>query len=159
MQRPVDREARRHQDDGVDAGDVARELESLRRPRVAVDDADEEVRGEERPEEHHLGGDEEQHPEGRRAHARALVRDGRSVMFGGRCGRYRWTSSSSCVRAPLSNAWRAPGTPYSYGLPITCGISSKLKTGGGDVTCHSSVIARHGLPGASGPYFHEWMTL
>ena len=48
----------------------------------------------------------------------------------------------------LITAWRAPGTPYSYGPPTTCGISSKLKIGGGEVTCHSSVIARHGFPGA-----------
>src|SRR5439155_18906342 len=65
------------------------------------------------------------------------------------------TSSSSCCRAPFSSACRAPGTPYSYGPPTTCGISSKLKIGGGDDTCHSSVSARHGFPGASGPYRHE----
>ena len=49
------------------------------------------------------------------------------------------------------NACFAPGTPYSYGPPTICGISSKLKTGGGDETCHSSVIARHGLAPAIGP--------
>ena len=48
-------------------------------------------------------------------------------------------------------AWRAPGTPYSYGPPTTCGGSSKLKIGGGELTCHSSVSARHGLAGAIGP--------
>ena len=59
--------------------------------------------------------------------------------------------SSSHVRSPLKTAWRAPGTPYSYGLPTTCGISSKLKIGGGDETCHSSVSARHGFAGAAAP--------
>ncbi len=34
-----------------------------RRPGVALGDADEEVGGEERAEDHHLGDDEEQHPE------------------------------------------------------------------------------------------------
>src|SRR5205085_10220393 len=45
----------------------------------------------------------------------------------------------------------APTTPYSYGEPTTCGISSKLKVGGGEETCHSSVIARHGFAGAGSP--------
>jgi len=45
----------------------------------------------------------------------------------------------------------APGTPYSYGPPTTVGTASKLKTGGGDDTCHSSVSDRHGLAGARGP--------
>ena len=52
------------------------------------------------------------------------------------------------ARSPVKTAWRAPGTPYSYGLPTTCGISSKLKIGGGEVTCHSSVSARHGFASA-----------
>jgi hypothetical protein len=39
----------------------------------------------------------------------------------------------------------APGTPYSYGPPTTVGTWSKLKTGGGEDTCHSSVSARHGF--------------
>ena len=83
LQGPVDGEARRDEDRRVDAGDVARELEALGRPRVAVDDADEEVRREERAEEHHLGRDEEQHSEDGRADPRALVRDGRAVVLGG----------------------------------------------------------------------------
>ena len=45
----------------------------------------------------------------------------------------------------------APGTPYSYGPPTTVGTASKLKIGGGEETCHSSVSARHGLAGARGP--------
>ena len=50
-------------------------------------------------------------------------------------------------------AWRAPGTPNSYGPPTTRGISSKLKIGGGEETCHSIVFARHGFAVARGPHF------
>src|SRR5262249_7641027 len=57
------------------------------------------------------------------------------------------TSASS----PGMITWRAPGTPYSYGPPTTRGISSKLKTGGGEETCHSIVFARHGFGPAFGP--------
>ena len=60
---------------------------------------------------------------------------------------------------PARIACRAPGTPYSYGPPTTCGISSKLKTGGGDETCHSSVIARHGFDSAIGPRAQLTITL
>src|SRR4029453_884177 len=74
-----------------------------------------------------------------------LVRDDQYVPHGDRA------SSSSCSRAPLNTACRAPGTPYSYGPPTICGISSKLKTGGGEDTCHSSVIACHGFASATGP--------
>ena len=45
----------------------------------------------------------------------------------------------------------APGTPYSYGPPTTVGTLSKLKIGGGEDTCHSSVSERHGFAGAFGP--------
>src|SRR5919201_4416157 len=51
----------------------------------------------------------------------------------------------------LKTPCTAPGTPYSYGPPTTVGTSSKLKTGGGEDTCHSSVCARHGLATATGP--------
>src|SRR4051812_2342794 len=51
----------------------------------------------------------------------------------------------------LKMPWTAPGTPYSYGPPTTVGTRSKLKTGGGEDTCHSSVSARHGLAVALGP--------
>src|SRR5205823_5797648 len=61
------------------------------------------------------------------------------------------SSAGTVARSPFRTACFAPGTPYSYGLPTTCGISSKLKIGGGEETCHSSVSARHGLPGAIGP--------
>jgi hypothetical protein len=51
--------------------------------------------------------------------------------------------------------WTAPGTPYSYGPPTTVGTLSKLKIGGGDDTCHSSVSARQGLASARAPVRHE----
>src|SRR5205085_620655 len=81
-----------------------------------------------------------------------LVRDREDLARLG-LAHVRRTSSSSptSARSPFSTAWRAPGTPYSYGLPTTCGISSKLKIGGGEVTCHSRVSARHGVPCAAGP--------
>ena len=63
-------------------------------------------------------------------------------------GRSRHACTSSASRASFCGAMtacRAPGTPYSYGPPTTCGISSKLKMGGGEETCHSSVSARHGI--------------
>src|SRR5688572_1003926 len=59
--------------------------------------------------------------------------------------------TGTSLRSPFNTACTDPGTPYSYGPPTTCGISSKLKIGGGEETCHSSVRARHGLPGARGP--------
>src|SRR5437763_3199297 len=55
------------------------------------------------------------------------------------------TSVSAGARAPFRRACRGPGTPYSYGLPTTCGISSKLKTGCGGETCHASVSERQGI--------------
>src|SRR5205814_8981334 len=82
-----------------------------------------------------------------------LVRDDEDVPPGlaQACTSSSWTSSSCAVRAPLKTACLAPGTPYSYGLPTTCGISSKLKIGGGELTCHSSVSERHGFAGARSP--------
>src|SRR2546421_2608489 len=61
------------------------------------------------------------------------------------------TSSTSWAGDGARTACCAPGTPYSYGEPTTCGISSKLKIGGGDETCHSSVNPRHGFASATGP--------
>src|SRR6185436_17682210 len=81
-----------------------------------------------------------------------LVRDDEDVS-------HTLTSSSSTTRSPLKTACRAPGTPYSYGPPTTCGISSKLKTGGGDETCHSRVCARHGFAGAGAPRVQETIML
>ena len=65
-------------------------------------------------------------------------------------GAHTVASAGVVVEPPERIAWRAPGTPYSYGPPTTCGISSKLNTGGGELTCHSSVSARHGLAPRSG---------
>src|SRR3954462_12701954 len=59
----------------------------------------------------------------------------------------------------LNTPCTAPGTPYSYGPPTTVGTSSKLKIGGGELTCHSSVCARHGLAAAFGPYRHDAIML
>src|SRR3954452_20540879 len=73
-----------------------------------------------------------------------LVRDHQQV-------RHTGTSSISRAFEGARTACCAPGTPYSYGEPTTCGISSKWKVGGGEETCHSSVIARHGLAGAISP--------
>ena len=56
-------------------------------------------------------------------------------------------ASSAGLKMPCT----ASGTPYSYGPPTTVGTLSKLKIGGGEDTCHSSVSARHGLAGARGP--------
>src|SRR5437588_3118306 len=81
-----------------------------------------------------------------------LVRDHEDVA-------HTFTSSSSTTRSSLKTACRAPGTPYSYGPPTTCGISSKLKTGGGDETCHSSVGARHGFADAGAPRAQETIML
>ena len=61
--------------------------------------------------------------------------------------------------ALVEDAVHRPGTPYSYGPPTTVGIASKLKIGGGDVTCHSSVSAFHGLDSAIGPPRHEAIML
>ena len=82
LQRPVHREARRHQDGGVDARDEDGQVEGRQRPRlgVGVDDPDEEVGGEERAEEHRLRGDEEEHAEHGGVDPRALVRDRRAVV-------------------------------------------------------------------------------
>ena len=46
-------------------------------------------------------------------------------------------------------------TPYSYGPPTTVGMRSKLKIGGGEDTCHSSVSAFHGFASAIGPTRQE----
>src|SRR5215211_7879189 len=78
LERPVHREARRHEDDRVQEREVDRKLVGGRRPLArAVHDAREEVRGEERAEEHHLGGDEEVDAEQACVDAGALVRRGR----------------------------------------------------------------------------------
>src|SRR6476619_3234717 len=82
--RPVDCEARRHENRRVDACDEDWEVVRRRGPRgrrVRVDDPHEEVDREERAEEHRLGGDEEEHPERRRVEPRAAVRERRAVVL------------------------------------------------------------------------------
>ncbi len=56
------------------AGHGLGQLGSVRGPRIVGDDPDEEVRREERTEDHHLGDDEKQHPQRRCRHARGAVR-------------------------------------------------------------------------------------
>ena len=68
----------------------------------------------------------------------------RSRGRGSSVGADRPGSTCSGCGAAEDRVARA-GTPYSYGPPTTCGISSKLKIGGGEQTCHSSVIACHGF--------------
>ena len=157
------------------AGDELRELEAVGGGQAAaraasrVDDADEEVRGEERAEQHRLGADEQEHPEDRRLDPRALVRDRRPVMVvpvaaARRASRSAPRRGRSCRR--LLRGRRRRGSRGARrarrtrtGPPTTCGISSKLKIGGGDETCHSSVIARHGFDSAIGPRAQLTITL
>src|SRR5581483_380168 len=61
-------------------GEVDRQVERRRRPRCAVDDADEEVRREKRAEEPDLRRDEEEHAEDARRDARRVVRLRRVVL-------------------------------------------------------------------------------
>src|SRR5829696_4049918 len=85
LERPVHCEARRHEDDRVQKGEVDRKLVRMRRPLlVRHRDAREEVGREERPEEHDLRGDEEVDAEEPRVDPRAAVGDWRmrSVGFG-----------------------------------------------------------------------------
>src|ERR671937_15077 len=70
-----------------------------------------------------------------------------------------WAPAGAGTSAPLKTPCTAPGTPYSYGPPTTVGTASKLKTGGGEEPCHSSVSARHGLATARGPPRHDVMML
>src|SRR5215211_757269 len=81
LQGIVDREAGGDQDRGVHARHGLRQFEWFRRPARRVDDyPEEEVRGEEGPEEHHLGDDEEEDPEGLAVDPRALVGLRRTVV-------------------------------------------------------------------------------
>ena len=72
-------------------------------------------------------------------------------------GRAGWAARPRAP--PLKTPCTAPGTPYSYGPPTTVGTASKLKIGGGEETCHSSVSARHGFAGARGPPRQEAIML
>ena len=96
---PVQRERGGHQDRGVDARDGHRQVRARAPARVALGDADEEVGGEERPEDHHLGDDEKQHPQQRRVDARAAV------------GRRRAVVLVVVVAAPRARCWLPPSRP------------------------------------------------
>ena len=62
----------------------------------------------------------------------------------------------SVVGAPSTIACLAPRTPYSYGLPTTCGIWSKLKTGGGgDLPLEGERAPRVRGRRLAGPPAHE----
>src|SRR3990172_1395379 len=110
LQRPVHGEARGHEDRGVDAGHEHREVVGLGGPlgrRARVDDSDEEVRGEERAEEHDLRPDEEEHPESPRIDAGALIGLGRSVMLMKRLGVGRHALTSTPASATTWSTGRA----------------------------------------------------
>src|SRR5690349_9934048 len=81
LQRVVDREARGDEDRRVHASDRDRQLVGVRRPARRVDDhPEEEVGGEEGPEQHHLGDDEEEDAERLAIDPRALVGLRRAVV-------------------------------------------------------------------------------
>src|SRR5215207_7711991 len=111
----MDREARGDEDRGVDTGDELRQLERLERPLGLAVHAHEEVRGEERAEQHHLGGDEEEHAENGRLDTRAPVGLGRMgrvrVVRGFSVGRHGWTGSAPTASAAITTC--STGTPAS----------------------------------------------
>src|SRR5262249_18393110 len=108
-------------------------------------------------DEHALPPDEEEPPDRPRVDARTLIRERRAVMFVVAVQRlgvraHACTSSlSAASRLGFMTACLAPGTPYPYGPPTTCGISSQLKIGGGRETRHPSVRACQGFASAIGP--------
>ena len=124
LQRVVDREARGDEDRGVDAGDRDREFERFRRPgRRVDDDPEEEVGGEERPEQHDLGDDEEEDPERLAVDPRALVGLRRPVMLLGvavperyRCALHQASSPSATAAATASAA--RPTSRCSTGFSV-----------------------------------------
>ena len=96
-----------------------RELERLRRPRRVLHDADEEVRREERPEQHRLGDDEEQHAEQLRVDARALVRLRRPWCSAwASCGDRRRTPSAPLPPPAGSRSASGSNTTCSTGRPV-----------------------------------------
>ena len=125
--------------------------------------ADREVGREQAGEEHHLRGDEQDHPEDRVADPAACVvgqpRDGRCARGDGRaclCGRQRSTSRSSMPRlerrsAPLlATGGRACGC-VRRGERRTAAARSGSRAGGrsctaaaASVVAHSSVLPSHG---------------
>ena len=134
-------------------------LNDVRRPRL-VGRAGREVGGEEAGEEHHLGGDEQEHPEDRVADpplgvpatARRAPRRGACVTpdCGALAGRRR--PSSSAFGASSSSARRARRGRRARGGRRTAGARSgspgrrsKLYGGGGDEVAHSRVLPSHGI--------------
>src|SRR2546421_3792019 len=79
---PVHGQRRGQQDGRVHARHRDRQLGAVGGPRVGVHDPDEEVGGEERPEDHHLADDEKQHSEQLGLDPRAAVRLGRVRLVG-----------------------------------------------------------------------------
>src|SRR4029079_12952523 len=102
-------------------GDTLRQCVPRARPLVARHDPDEEVGREEGPEDHHLGDDEEQHPEqlgldargavGLRRAVAVLVVDAGVAAVGDRRGFHQAAASSRA-----STCWT--------GLPLFCSIFS-----------------------------------
>src|SRR5580704_2487633 len=52
--------------------------------------------------------------------------------------------------APVSSP-RSERLPKSYGSQVTSGVAWKFSSGGGEVVCHSSPVAGHGLGPAIAP--------
>ena len=93
--------------------------------------AEDGVRGEERPEEEHLGREE-----GPDAELGAISNAGAGPACSAR--------GSLMTAGPF-------GFPYPYGQSVTVGISWKFSVSGGEGICHSRVSARHGFAGARLP--------
>ena len=98
-------------------------------------DSDQDVAGEERPEQHHLRGQEE--PDADLAVGEARI--GTDVNCVGNLHRLN-QASNWAVKSFL-----APGTLYSYGPRCASGTTAKLPCGGGEGAAHSIVVASQGL--------------
>jgi hypothetical protein len=88
------------------------------------------------------------------------------IVFMPRLLRGSWSAARRRRRRAAWARCGASSTPCTgSGDPVLVrpadhgGTLSKLKSGGGDVTCHSSVSERHGLPTARGPPRHEAIML
>ena len=152
------REARRHQDDRVDEGEVDRELEALRRPAVVPDhDPVEEVDAEERAEEHRLRRDEEVHAEQARVDARALVR---RAAARGRARRVRRPTPLGRRLAPRPGSTddvRRPGSSDPLSIRPTTSRRSQPEVASGNVetmissTCSSWTALSAAVTGSASP--------
>ena len=66
-------------------------------------------------------------------------------------GRIKDGKGTRGIEPPKSN-WALPlDTPPYVGYAVTTGITSKFSGGGGELVCHSSVAAPHGLRPAGFP--------